>query len=1027
MKHFRKTIALFLVVVMLTTTMGSTVLAGTENQGFSDQAETTVDSRFLDGIDTDGYDYVITSQEQADELRVSDDSKSILVACGSVYLSGITAGTITIRNTTKIQLSNVTAKALDISQGTAISFTGVKADQLLIAGEKTEESSLQIDSETNISKLELNGGQAVTLEGSGTIGDVEVKEPVSSLAVYATCKVTNQSGKALELEKPDGSSETLPSGAASSLKLETYSVTFVADGSEVAVRQTVPGTPVDVTGITPEKEGYIFTTWYQDAACTEAYSQFDCVNGPLTLYAGFTDAAEAVTVTFETFDGTPAAPLTFAKGETLLSKPVSSISTSKDGYTFGGWCRDETCTEPFAYTEPVQEDMTLYALFTSNEAVSQEKDGSCAELNDFDWQGEIPLITDTKMTEDEVLSAVSLEPGAGDLDPILSVKKTPNGFSIFGEYYEKDEKKGFEPGATFTVRLPEEINFADYSKDVRSVTVSVYKEKVEIVGFSEDIDYILWDQVISYTPAVEKENSEETAGQTEKETAELLQEEEKEILSRQEADEPSTTTEENEELPSEEKPEIETEEDVPETETPAYEPGELLVNGTLNYEPGEIVAFYDGEIGRDEKSMDSYTEGSFDGYVLFAQVVDVQSEGDQTRIWFGYANPQDYLADFDVNTTDDVDLESQLSEEELQVVESKIVSQVEENEELKAQMLMAVMTSEETQKMINEKYGEGVYSLAGMNATLKPGKPSVKISASGSNVTATISISASAAIKNGSKTILTISPKLSFTQSLSVQTNVKGGKFWIDMSVTLRSTSKISLTVTASSGGSVKLFNDAKKTLSEIVKPEGLKDSNDYSQYDKNVSELMKTVGSIVNSSLVYNDIFNVVLLKLRFSFYGIITLGVDIDLVGQVGVLATFGVEIEVKSGERIGFEYKFLKFEGSSYTQKLESSVTSSVYLIGKVGARVGIRVTISITFCGFISTSIEGSVYAYAELSGFYYNTANLVSGASTELGALKFEVGIDVVVKLQLKVKLIFKTKKKSWTVYSGRWPLWSKMI
>lgn len=88
--------------------------------------------------------YVITSQEQADELRVSDDSKSILVACGSVYLSGITAGTITIRNTTKIQLSNVTAKALDISQGTAISFTGVKADQLLIAGEKTEESSLQI-------------------------------------------------------------------------------------------------------------------------------------------------------------------------------------------------------------------------------------------------------------------------------------------------------------------------------------------------------------------------------------------------------------------------------------------------------------------------------------------------------------------------------------------------------------------------------------------------------------------------------------------------------------------------------------------------------------------------------------------------------------------------------------------------------------------------------------------------------------------------------------------------------------------
>lgn len=81
MKHFRKTIALFLVVVMLTTTMGSTVLAGTENQGFSDQAETTVDSRFLDGIDTAGYDYVIHPRT-GQELRVSDDSKPFWLHVG---------------------------------------------------------------------------------------------------------------------------------------------------------------------------------------------------------------------------------------------------------------------------------------------------------------------------------------------------------------------------------------------------------------------------------------------------------------------------------------------------------------------------------------------------------------------------------------------------------------------------------------------------------------------------------------------------------------------------------------------------------------------------------------------------------------------------------------------------------------------------------------------------------------------------------------------------------------------------------
>ena len=78
---------------------------------------------------------------------------------------------------------------------------------------------------------------------------------------------------------------------------------------------------------------------------------------------------------------------------------------------------------------------------------------------------------------------------------------------------------------------------------------------------------------------------------------------------------------------------------------------------------------------------------------------------------------------------------------------------------------------------------------------------------------------------------------------------------------------------------------------------------------------------------------FDILLLNLRFSFYGIITVGFEVHLVGQVGVLATFGVEIVARSGERIGFKYNFLKFKGSSYTEKLESSVTNNIYLIGKV----------------------------------------------------------------------------------------------
>ena len=91
------------------------------------------------------------------------------------------------------------------------------------------------------------------------------------------------------------------------------------------------------------------------------------------------------------------------------------------------------------------------------------------------------------------------------------------------------------------------------------------------------------------------------------------------------------------------------------------------------------------------------------------------------------------------------------------------------------------------------------------------------------------------------------------------------------------------------------------------------------------------------------------------------------------------------------------------------------------------MGLRLTLSVTMCGIATAYITGSLYAYAELTGLFFNTTNLLSGANTNLGALKFEVGIDVVVSLGLKVRLIFKTIRKNWTVYTGRWPLWSTSV
>ena len=1000
---------MLMAVVMLSGTIGSAGLAQapeTERVTVQEKESQLDPSLLPERVKAWTGEYeTVTTQEEADALRTQDESKNLLIAAKECTLSGLSYGEIAAAAADKLELSDVKANVLTADQVSELRLSGTELEQLYVQTAKGQSVTLHIDAKTKIPEIFLEGEGSVLLEGNGALGMVRVTGALEAATVRATCSVKNESGQAVPFETPDGNQMTLAAGQQEELVLSSYQVTFLADGQVYDSKLVKPGETIPFPEQNPEKDGFIFTSWYQDEAFTESCSQFAVAEGATTLYARFVDASEAIEVTFDTMGGRELQPQLFAKGETLLSRPINEIYTEKDGYTFGGWCTDPECTTAFSYTEPLEASVTLYAFFVSEEVQETEKDGTSADLADFDWQGTIPLRTEPEMTLDEVKKNVRVETGSGSLEPELDIIETEDGFAVSGSYYEKDGERGFEPGATFSVIVSGGVHFADYPDDTDTAIVSVYKEQVEVVGFSDDMTYVLWNEVMEYQPVVSVEEASEEETDSETETVEEAESETE--ISQAVADPDGADSEEVEEA--------------------AYIPGELLVkNSDVTYQEGDIVAFYDGEIGRDEKNIDAYTEGSFDGYVLFAQILSVEDTADGVRLTYGYASPEDYLADFDVHVTDDVEMDQQLSEEDLEVLTSRLSSQVEENEELKAQMLVSVMSAPETQDMLDDLYGEGTYALAGMTATLTPGRPVVKLKASGSEVTANISISATANIKKDGKNMLTVQPKLSFTQSLSVQTNVNGGKVWIDMSVTIRSMSKIELTVTASTGGKTTVFSKAKDTLSEIVKPEGIQEG-DYESYDQSVSDLMDTMNSIVATSLKYNDLFDILLLNLRFSFYGIITVGFEVHLVGQVGVLATFGVEIVARSGERIGFKYNFLKFKGSSYTEKLESSVTNNIYLIGKVGARVGLRLTLSVTMCGIATAYITGSLYAYAELTGLFFNTTNLLSGANTNLGALKFEVGIDVVVSLGLKVRLIFKTIRKNWTVYTGRWPLWSTSV
>ena len=183
----------------------------------------------------------------------------------------------------------------------------------------------------------------------------------------------------------------------------------------------------------------------------------------------------------------------------------------------------------------------------------------------------------------------------------------------------------------------------------------------------------------------------------------------------------------------------------------------------------------------------------------------------------------------------------------------------------------------------------------------------------------------------------------------------------------------------------------------------------------------------LIEAELEYQDLFEVPLLKYKYPFYGIIFFGVDVELVGQAGVVATFGVTVTAEYGQKIGFNYNFLKAKGGSYKQKLSSEVTTEIYLIGKIGVRVGIAVTLSVSILHKVTVSITGSVYAYVELAGMFMYTYALSAGGGNYAGALYVEVGVDIEIELGIEVEVFIISYEKTWTLWSHRWPLYSKSV
>ncbi len=191
-------------------------------------------------------------------------------------------------------------------------------------------------------------------------------------------------------------------------------------------------------------------------------------------------AEEEVTVTFDAGDGTPVAPITLKKGETISRLPESFGA----GKAFMGWFTDTAFTTEFFTNTPVNEDMTLYASFAESADDFQSGVRTTYYVEDCAEYQPITLICDEEITANNVWEYITLFAYTGD---------TPENYVVTSN--EKDEytlvpETAYTAGCMYRMTAGEGVTFKGLDDTVNEYTFKIYKEQTNIVEVKDNIKYL---------------------------------------------------------------------------------------------------------------------------------------------------------------------------------------------------------------------------------------------------------------------------------------------------------------------------------------------------------------------------------------------------------------------------------------------------------------------------------------------------------------------------------------------------------
>ena len=144
------------------------------------------------------------------------------------------------------------------------------------------------------------------------------------------------------------------------------------EGGEITFRAETNDEGVCPMPKSPVRDGYVFSGWYYDSACTQAVDFSQPLLGGASnyvLFAKWTEApSKALNVTYAANGGQ------FADGNNVMQGQTDSngiarqpLAPTRDGYVFAGWYYHSDGTDPVDFNQPIVgggKNVTLFAAWT---------------------------------------------------------------------------------------------------------------------------------------------------------------------------------------------------------------------------------------------------------------------------------------------------------------------------------------------------------------------------------------------------------------------------------------------------------------------------------------------------------------------------------------------------------------------------------------------------------------------------------------------------------------------------------------